>query len=108
MGGNMAQRLLGGGHRIVAFDPQREAVRIAEGHGVIGAESLADLVSKLTAPRAVWVMVPDGDPTETTIKALADLLSEGDIILDGGNSNYKDSIRRSQELSEFGIEFMDA
>ena len=108
MGGNMVQRLLTGGHRIVAFDPQPHAVQVAEGHGAVGANSLDDLVSRLTAPRAVWVMVPDGDPTETTIKSLAELLSEGDMILDGGNSNYKDSIRRAQELAESGIEFMDA
>lgn len=108
MGGNMAQRLLTGGHRIVAFDPQPQAVQTAEGYGAVGADSLEELVSKLTAPRAVWVMVPDGDPTETTIKSLAELLSEGDMILDGGNSNYKDSMRRGQELAESGIDFMDA
>ncbi|HBJ31230.1 MAG TPA: decarboxylating 6-phosphogluconate dehydrogenase [Dehalococcoidia bacterium] len=107
MGGNMAQRLLTGGHHIVAFDPQPMAVKAAEGNGADGASSLDELVSKLTAPRAVWVMVPDGAPTESTIKALAELLSDGDMILDGGNSNFNDSIRRSKELAESGIEFMD-
>ena len=107
MGGNMAQRLLTGGHHIVAFDPQPQAVKAAEGNGADGASSLDELVSKLTAPRAVWVMVPDGAPTESTIKSLAELLSDGDMILDGGNSNFNDSIRRSKELAESGIEFMD-
>ena len=107
MGGNMAQRLLTGGHHIVAFDPQPLAVKAAEGNGADGASSLDELVSKLTAPRAVWVMVPDGAPTESTIKSLAKLLSDGDMILDGGNSNFNDSIRRSKELAESGIEFMD-
>ena len=107
MGGNMAQRLLTGGHHIVAFDPQPLAVKAAEGNGVDGASSLDELVSKLTAPKAVWVMVPDGAPTESTIKSLAELLSDGDMILDGGNSNFNDSIRRSKELAESGIEFMD-
>ena len=107
MGGNMAQRLLTGGHHIVAFDPQPLAVKAAEGNGADGASSLDELVSKLTAPRAVWVMVPDGAPTELTIKSLTELLSDGDMILDGGNSNFNDSIRRSKELAESGIEFMD-
>ncbi len=107
MGGNMAQRLLTGGHHIVAFDPQPLAVKAAEGNGADGASSLDELVSKLTVPRAVWVMVPDGAPTESTIKSLAELLSDGDMILDGGNSNFNDSIRRSKELAESGIEFMD-
>ena len=107
MGGNMAQRLLTGGHHIVAFDPQPLAVKAAEGNGADGVSSLDELVSKLTVPRAVWVMVPDGTPTESTIKSLAELLSDGDMILDGGNSNFNDSIRRSKELAESGIEFMD-
>lgn len=107
MGGNMAQRLLTGGHHIVAFDPQPLAVKAAEGNGADGVSSLDELVSKLTAPKAVWVMVPDGAPTESTIKSLAELLSDGDMILDGGNSNFNDSIRRSKELAESGIEFMD-
>ena len=103
----MAQRLLTGGPHIVAFDPQPLAVKAAEGNGADGVSSLDELVSKLTAPRAVWVMVPDGAPTESTIKSLAELLSDGDMILDGGNSNFNDSIRRSKELAESGIEFMD-
>ena len=107
MGGNMAQRVLTGGHHIVAFDPQPLAVKAAEGNGADGASCLDELVSKLTVPRAVWVMVPDGAPTESTIKSLAELLSDGDMILDGGNSNFNDSIRRSKELAESGIEFMD-
>ena len=108
MGGNMAQRLLGGGHRIVTYDPRREAIEAMEKLGGVGAESLADLVATLSAPRAVWVMVPAGDPTETTITAIADLLSPGDTVIDGGNSNYKDSVRRAATLKGTGLAFLDA
>jgi 6-phosphogluconate dehydrogenase len=95
MGGNMLQRLHGGGHRIVAFDPRAEAVEAVVQQGAVGAGSLEELVGKLSVPRAVWVMVPDGKPTEDTVNALADLMSKGDTIIDGGNSNYKDSARRA-------------
>ena len=108
MGGNMAQRLLSGGHRIVTYDPRREAIEAMEQLGGVGAESLAELVGTLSAPRAVWVMVPAGDATETTINALADLLSPGDTVIDGGNSNYKDSVRRAATLKETGLTFLDA
>jgi 6-phosphogluconate dehydrogenase len=108
MGGNMLQRLHGGGHRIVAFDPRAEAVEAVVQQGAVGAGSLEELVGKLSVPRAVWVMVPDGKPTEDTVNALADLMSKGDTIIDGGNSNYKDSARRAAALSERGLSFLDA
>ncbi len=108
MGGSMAQRLLKGGHRVVAYDLRPEAVKELEGEGAAGASSLADLAGQLTAPRAVWVMAPAGEPTERTLTALAGALSEGDIIIDGGNANYKDSIRRAAMLKEKGLDFLDA
>jgi 6-phosphogluconate dehydrogenase len=88
MGANMTTRLLGKGHRVVAFDVKAEAVRSAEAGGAIGARTLDEVVGKLSAPRAVWVMVPAGEPTDATIMALAERLSPGDIVADGGNSNY--------------------
>ena len=108
MGGNMTLRLLRAGHRVVVFDPQAEAVRALSGEGAGGAGSLAELVDMLAQPRAVWVMVPAGEATETTINALADCMSEGDTVIDGGNSNYKDSMRRAGALASLGISFLDA
>jgi 6-phosphogluconate dehydrogenase len=108
MGGNMAQRLLGGGHDIVAYDPNPEAVEAQTSAGAAGAASLGELALKLDAPRAVWSMVPSGDATEATIAALADELEPGDTIIDGGNANYKDTIRRAEALSEKGISLLDS
>jgi 6-phosphogluconate dehydrogenase len=108
MGGNMAQRLLKGGHRVVAYDLRPEAVKELEGEGAAGASSLADLASQLSTPRAVWVMAPAGEATERTLTALAGALSEGDVIIDGGNANYKDSMRRAAMLKEKGLDFLDA
>ncbi|HEY8284217.1 MAG TPA: decarboxylating 6-phosphogluconate dehydrogenase [Chloroflexota bacterium] len=108
MGGNMVTRLVQGGHQVVAYDRSPEAVQTAVDHGATGANSLKDLVSKLQAPRAVWVMVPAGGPTEDTIKELAGLLSSGDTIIDGGNSNWHDSMRRAAELAPKGLRFVDA
>lgn len=108
MGGNMVRRLLQGGHRVVAWDRDAGAVDKLVKEGAVGASSLADVVSKLSGPRAVWVMVPAGAPTENTINELAGLMSANDIIIDGGNSNYKDSIRRSKELAEKKLRFLDA
>ena len=108
MGGNMAQRLLKGGHRVVAYDPKAEAVEALAQNGATGASSLKDMVEQLVAPRAVWVMVPSGETTENTITAVADELSSGDVVIDGGNSNYKDSMRRAAALGERGLLFLDA
>ena len=109
MGGNMLQRLRSGGHRVVAFDARVEVVEaVVQQQGAVGASSLEELLGKLSAPRAVWVMVPSGQPTEDTIDSLADLMSTGDTIIDGGNSNYKDSVRRAAALSERGLSFLDA
>lgn len=107
MGGNMAQRLLRGGHRIVAYDRDSEAVVTAEAQGAGGVSSLEELVASLSPPRAVWVMLPAGEPTETTINNLVPLLAQGDTILDGGNANYKDSMRRAEELAGRGLNFLD-
>ena len=108
MGSNMAQRLIRGGHQVVAYDPMSAAVQAAVDYGAIGATSIADLTAKLAAPRAVWLMVPSGEPTESTVEKLADTLSAGDIIIDGGNSYYQDSMRRGAALSERGLLFLDA
>jgi 6-phosphogluconate dehydrogenase len=107
MGANMAQRLLGGGHRIVAYDRNAEAVRDVAKAGATGAISLEDLVGKLAPPRAVWVMVPAGAPVEQTIHSLAPLLSPGDAVIDGGNSYYKDSVRRAASLKKHRLHMMD-
>jgi 6-phosphogluconate dehydrogenase len=107
MGGNMAQRLLSGGHQVVTYDRSSEAVATSEAQGASGASSLENLVSQLVSPRAVWIMVPAGQPTEDTIDGLIPLLDPGDTVLEGGNNNYKESIRRADKLASHGIEFMD-
>lgn len=107
MGANMTKRLLQGGHQVVAFDLNEDAIVAAEAEGASGARTLAEVAQKLDAPRTVWVMVPAGAPTENTVNELAGLLSEGDIIIDGGNSNYKETMRRAETLKEKGIEFVD-
>jgi 6-phosphogluconate dehydrogenase len=96
------------GHRVVAFDASAEVVNTLAAEGAKAAVSLFDLCSLLPTPRIVWVMVPAGAPTESTINVLAGKLAEGDIIIDGGNSFYKDSIRRAQMLASRGISFIDA
>jgi len=107
MGGNMVQRLLRGGHNVVAHDRSEEAVAGAASHGASAAGSLQEVVQKLAAPRSVWVMVPAGQPTESTIEALVPLLSPGDTILEGGNSNYKDSVRRAKQVAARSIDYLD-
>jgi 6-phosphogluconate dehydrogenase len=107
MGANMATRLLRGGHHLVAFDLNEEAIQAAEAEGAAGARTLDEVAARLSAPRVVWVMVPAGHPTEQTVKNLADILSAGDIVIDGGNSNYKETVRRGEELAEQGIHFVD-
>ena len=107
MGGNMTQRLLGGGHHIVAYDPNEQARLSVVNAGAIEATSIAELVSLLSPPRAVWVMVPAGDVTDETIGTLSAELFVGDTIIDGGNSNYKDTIRRSADVGDRGITMLD-
>ena len=108
MGANMTTRLVRGGHDVIAFDRSPDAVSSSVAQGAHGARSLEDLVGQLSAPRAVWVMVPAGDPTEQTVRSLTKLLAAGDTIIDGGNSNYKDSVRRGAMVGEHGIHFVDA
>ncbi|MDY6839320.1 MAG: decarboxylating 6-phosphogluconate dehydrogenase [Thermodesulfobacteriota bacterium] len=108
MGGKMVERLMAGGHEIVAFDPVAEALKAAEKKGATPANSLHELVEKLDVPRAIWIMVPSGDPTEETILSLSSLLAEGDILIDGGNSLYKDSMRRAETLNRQGVSLLDA
>jgi 6-phosphogluconate dehydrogenase len=107
MGANMTKRLLDHGHQLVVTDLSPDAVKAAEKEGATGANSLENLVSKLTAPRAVWVMVPSGKATESTIMQLSDLLTKGDTIIDGGNSNYKDTMRLATALQAKGIQMVD-
>jgi len=108
MGMNMAQRLIRGGHRVVGNARSEETIREAEAIGVVGAYSVEELVGSLSTPRVVWVMVPAGEVTESVINSLIPLLSRDDIIIDGGNSNYKDSVRRAAELADYGLHFVDA
>lgn len=108
MGMNMVTRLRRDQHRVVAYDRSSDLIKQAEGQGAIGSSSLADLVSKLSAPRAVWVMVPSGAPTEETIQAVAALLQPGDTIVDGGNTRFHDDVRRAAELKKKGIHYVDA
>ena len=107
MGANMARRLMRDGHRIVAYDVNPDAVSELAGEGAEGAASLEDLASKLSAPRSVWVMVPAGEITEKTIDDVAAVLEPGDAIVDGGNSYYRDDIRRAGSCGEQGIDFVD-
>jgi 6-phosphogluconate dehydrogenase len=107
MGGNMAQRLVGGGHRVVVYDPSAAAVAAVVKQGAEGVASLEELLARLSSPRAVWLMVPAGEPAESTINVLSSLLSAGDVIIDGGNSNYKDSMRRAESLAGKGLFFLD-
>ena len=107
MGGNMAQRLLAGGHRVVAYDPNAEAVAASRLQGALGVGSLEELVAGLEPPRAVWIMVPAGPPTDSTIDCLIPMLEPRDVLLDGGNANYKDSMARAGRLSQHDIEFLD-
>jgi 6-phosphogluconate dehydrogenase len=108
MGGNMVKRLLGGAHKVVVWNRGADAVAAAVAVGATGSSDLADLVGKLKAPRAVWAMVPSGGPTQGVIDELGRLLSPGDLVIDGGNSNFKDSIRRGAQLGKNGILFCDA
>ena len=109
MGANMVRRLRRGGVEVVGYDRDSVVVSaLSKESGMIAASSIEDAIAKLTAPRIVWLMLPSGDPTEHQIRALAPLLSKGDIVIDGGNSNYHDSQRRGTWLAEQGIGFMDS
>jgi 6-phosphogluconate dehydrogenase len=107
MGANMARRLMRDGHKIVAYDVNPDATAALAGEGAEGASSLEDLASKLSAPRSVWVMVPAGEITEKTVEAIEAVLESGDAIIDGGNSYYRDDIRRAAKVGEKGIDYID-
>ena len=107
MGANIARRLMRGGHEIVAFDRNPPAVEMLAGEGATAAASLEEVAAKLESPRIFWVMLPAGPPTESTIETLMGLASPGDVIIDGGNSFYKDDVRRAKELAEKGIHYVD-
>jgi 6-phosphogluconate dehydrogenase len=107
MGANMAERLVQGGHRVAGYDRDAAVVARVASTGAQAADSLAALAGKLARPRAIWIMVPSGAPVDETIGALLPHLSEGDILIDGGNSNYKDTMRRAAELKSRGISYVD-
>jgi len=108
MGMNMARRLVKGGHEVVVYNRTLEKVRQMEGEGAVGANSIAELVEKLKTPRTVWLMLPIGGTIDDHIAQLRKLLDQGDIIIDGGNSYFKDDIRRAADLEATGIHYMDA
>ena len=108
MGGNMTERLMKGGHEVVVYDRAAETVQKYVGLGSQGADSPAALVSKLASPKIVWIMVPAGKPVDDTTAHLLPGMSKGDVIIDGGNSNFHDTMRRAAELKENGIEFVDS
>lgn len=108
MGGNMVERLLEGGHEIVAYARSEDSVRQAESRGAAGARSLEELAGRLSPPRVVWLMIPAGKPVEDTIARLAGLLSAEDVIVDGGNSRFSDSARHASDLAARGIGFLDS
>jgi 6-phosphogluconate dehydrogenase len=108
MGANMVQRLLEGGHAVAAYDRSPDAVKESAARGAVGCASLGDLVKALKPPRAAWVMVPSGPPTNDTIAQLATLLEKGDVVIDGGNSYWKDGQQQARDLAARGIDFIDA
>ncbi len=108
MGGNMSERLVKGGHEVVVYARKAEEVQRYVSKGATGASGLSDVTSKLKSPRIVWIMVPAGKPVEETIASLLPGLTKGDVIIDGGNSNYRDSMRRAADLQPKGIHFIDS
>ena len=107
MGANIARRLMRGGHQVVGFDRNQESVRQLTADGAVGAASLEDVASSLDAPRIFWLMLPAGAPTEDTVAALRTIVQAGDVVIDGGNSFFKDDVRRSRECSERGVHYVD-
>jgi len=107
MGANMVQRLLRGGHKITGFDPNADARKSIEANGAASVESLRQLVAALPSPRAIWLMVPAGKITDDTVDALVPLLTRGDTVIDGGNSNYKDTLRRAAVYADKGLGYVD-
>ena len=107
MGASMAQRMLRGGHQVVGFDPKPEARKDIEGNGGKSADSLSGLIAKLAAPRTLWLMVPAGEITDATLTELLPLLAAGDTVIDGGNSNYKDTLRRAKTFADNKIDYVD-
>jgi len=107
MGGNMVTRLAAGGHRVVAGNRSDGPVKDAVSHGAVAASSIADLVARLPAPRVLWAMVPSGDVTEATLDEMARYASPGDVLIDGGNSNFRDSMRRAEKYAAKGFDFLD-
>ncbi len=107
MGGNMARRLIAGGHQVVVWDRAADAVQSVARDGAVGTGSLEEVAAQLAPPRAVWVMVPAGDPTEQTIAALSSVLHSGDTIIDGGNTHFEDDVRRARMLTAKGIDYVD-
>src|SRR4029079_3981571 len=107
MGANMVRRLMRGGHECVVWDMNQASVKELAGAGATGAESLDDFIAKLNKPRAIWIMVPAGDATEKTVNELGARLESGDVIIDGGNSYFKDDVRRSTALHEKKINYVD-
>jgi 6-phosphogluconate dehydrogenase len=108
MGGNMSERLLRGGHEVVVFDRKPDTVKRYASLGATGTTSLSDVTAKLKSPRIAWIMVPAGNPVDETIASLLPGFSKGDVIIDGGNSNFHDSMRRAAELQTNGIHFIDS
>jgi 6-phosphogluconate dehydrogenase len=108
MGANMGRRLMRNGHEVVVYDRSQEAVKAMEQDGATGSKSLEELVGKLSKPRAIWMMVPSGEPTEQTVNGLRPFVEAGDTIIDGGNSYFKDDVRRSLSLRDQGVHYVDA
>ena len=107
MGANIARRLMRGGHQVVGFDRNQESVRQLTADGAVGAASLEDVASSLDAPRIFWLMLPAGAPTEDTVAALRTIAQAGDVVIDGGNSFFKDDVRRFRECAERGVHYVD-
>ena len=107
MGSNIGRRLMRGGHQVVGFDRDAKAVEALAKDGAVAASSIEDLATKLDSPRVFWSMLPDGDPTESTVQALIELAAAGDVIIDGGNSCYKDDIRRAKTCREKNLHYVD-